>query len=403
MTAEKNAMADHARNRLFFISSTLLMMAVAGYMAFSLFWLAPVPQKLRLPLTLLLFLFSQCITAMRVLVTWRTDLPFALVRVGGFLSSSFMVLSWLVLLRDAFHVLLLILSLFLPMAGKAFASCRSLMFTPDFQLGMLAAAFLLAAAGMYRTLKVPQVKETRIHSPALPEELDGLRIVLLSDLHIGSAFTGAWLKNVVERANGLSPDLILVTGDLADGTPERLSRELRPLASLNARGGVFFSVGNHEYYSGLEPWLLTYRSWGLSVLLNEHRLVRLRKQNIIVAAVTDPCADRFPGKETPDTSKALLNAPQGFRILMAHRPGNAVENAAMGCHLQLSGHTHGGQFFFLFPLVSYMNKGYRSGLYHVGNMPLYVSPGTGMWGYVPMRFGVAAEISLLILRKASTS
>ena len=94
-------MADYARNRMFFASSTSLMLAAAAYMSFSLLWHDPVPMSWRIPLTILLLIVSQTITGMRVLITWRPDLPFSLVRAGGFISSSFMVLSWLVLLRDA--------------------------------------------------------------------------------------------------------------------------------------------------------------------------------------------------------------------------------------------------------------------------------------------------------------
>jgi len=102
-----------------------------------------------------------------------------------------------------------------------------------------------------------------------------------------------------------------------------------------------------------------------------------------------------PGTE----NEGLPAAPADLTVLLAHRPGDAAENAALGVDLQLSGHTHGGQFFFLFPLVSRMNKGFRAGLYHVSGMPLHVSPGTGMWGYAPMRWGTRSEISLLVLER----
>ena len=101
----------------------------------------------------------------------------------------------------------------------------------------------------------------------------------------------------------------------------------------------------------------------------------------------------------PDLARALRSdTPADFTILLSHRPGNASAHSEHGVGLQLSGHTHGGQFFFLFPLVSHINKGFRAGLYHVGGMPLYVSPGAGMWGYAPMRWGTRSEISLLTLK-----
>lgn len=396
-------MADYARNKTFFASSTTLMLAIAAYMSFSLFWHDPVPGAWRIPLTAGLFLLSQSITGMRVLITRRPDLPFRFVRAGGFISAAFMALSWLILLRDS----VLALSLVLSLAGGFMESLRHALFSAALsipaELGMAAASLLMAALGMAHALRVPPVREVDIPVCGLPAELDGLRIVQLSDLHIGSTFGGDWLKEVVRRSNALRPDLVLITGDLADGTPERIGHHLFPLTELSARHGVFVTPGNHDYYSGLAPWVRTWRSWGLGVLLNEHRDLDVQGRTLRIAGVTDPCAVLFRSLDPemgPPDSRAALRASRkaDFTILMAHRPGEAEQNAALGVDLQLSGHTHGGQFFFLFPLVSRMNRGFRSGLYRVGSMALYVSPGTGMWGYVPMRFGSRSEISLLTLR-----
>lgn len=394
-------MADYARNRMFFASSTTLMLAVAGYMSFSLFWHDPVPVLWRIPLTVLLFIISQTITGMRVLITKRPDLPFLLVRAGGFISSSFMVLSWLVLLRDLFLALCFGVSLLIPGLSELEESLFSALLSIPAELLMLATSLVAAAAGMARALAVPEVRRIDVTVTGLPKDLDGLKIAHLSDLHIGSTFTGAWLEEVVRRTNALEPDFTLITGDLADGTPERIGSFLHPITDLRARYDVVISAGNHDYYSGLRPWVETWRHWGMTVLLNAHRQYDVRGRNVVIAAVTDPCAVLFRSLDgemgAPDTRKALEGADEGLRILMSHRPGQAEQNAALGCHLQLSGHTHGGQFFFLFPLVSRMNSGFRSGLYRAGSMPLYVSPGTGMWGYVPMRLGVGAEITLLTL------
>ena len=397
-------MADYARNRMFFASSTSLMLAAAAYMSFSLLWHDPVPMSWRIPLTILLLIVSQTITGMRVLITWRPDLPFSLVRAGGFISSSFMVLSWLVLLRDAILLTTFVVFLFVPDEYGIKNAVFSVLLSVPAELVMLAASIAAAAVGMARALTVPGVKKVDVPLPGLPQDLDGLTIAHLSDLHIGSTFTGKWLEEVVRRTNALNPDFILITGDLADGKPERIGNLLRPVTDLKARYGVALSVGNHDYYSGLRAWVNTWRDWGLTVLLNEHKEYTVNGRNVVIAGVTDPCAVLFRSLDesmgAPDPRKALEGAGKGLRILMSHRPGHAEQNAALGCHLQLSGHTHGGQFFFLFPLVSRLNSGFRSGLYRTGSMSLYVSPGTGMWGYVPMRLGVGAEITLLTLRCA---
>ena len=397
-------MADYARNRMFFASSTTLMLVVAGYMSFSLFWHDPVPVIWRIPLTILLFIISQTITGMRVLITKRPDLPFLLVRTGGFIASSFMVLSGLVLLRDLLLALGFLAAFLLPgMTGAEEKMCSALLSIPA-ELVMVAASLIAAAIGMTRALTVPDVKSVEIPVRGLPGDLDGLKVAHLSDLHIGSTFTGEWLEEVVQRTNALEPDFTLITGDLADGTPDRIGTFVHPITELRARYDVVISAGNHDYYSGLRPWVETWRRWGMTVLLNSHREYNVRGRNVVIAAVTDPCAVLFRSLDgemgAPDARRALEGADEGLRILMSHRPGQAEQNAALGCHLQLSGHTHGGQFFFLFPLVSRLNGGFRSGLYRAGSMPLYVSPGTGMWGYVPMRLGVGAEITLIILRSA---
>ncbi len=398
-------MADYARNRMFFASSTTLMLVVAGYMSLSLFWHDPVPVIWRIPLTILLFIISQTITGMRVLITKRPDLPFLLVRTGGFISSSFMVLSWLVLLRDLLLALGFLAVLLLPCMTGAEEKMFSAMLSIPAELVMLAASLIAASIGMTRALAVPDVKSVEIPVRGLPRDLDGLKVAHLSDLHIGSTFTGKWLEEVVQRTNALEPDFTLITGDLADGTPDRIGTLVHPITELRARYDVVISVGNHDYYSGLRPWVETWRRWGMTVLLNSHREYDVRGRNVVIAAVTDPCAVLFRSLDgemgAPDVRRALDGADEGLRILMSHRPGQAEQNAALGCHLQLSGHTHGGQFFFLFPLVSRLNGGFRSGLYKAGSMPLYVSPGTGMWGYVPMRLGVGAEITLIILRSAA--
>ncbi|MBQ5728320.1 MAG: metallophosphoesterase [Mailhella sp.] len=405
-------MADYARNKKFLSAGTLLMLAIAACMSLSLVWHEPVPEAWRMPLTLALVLFSLCITTLRVLVTRRPDLPFGFVRAGGYVSSAFLSLFWLTILRDSLLGLAFVSEKLLPAVGTAKEELFRVLLSVPFELGMLASGFGIAAVGMALALRVPQVRETRIALPALPPGLEGLRIVQLSDFHIGASFGERWLSEVVRRTNVRRPDLVLITGDMADGSPERIERHLRPLAGLKAKHGVLAVPGNHDYYSGLEPWLEKWRGWGLDVLLNSHSDIVVRGHRIRIAGVNDQCARNFPEYRLspdmgpPDTRRALAHsdssaasAPADFTILLSHRPGEAGRNAALGVDLQLSGHTHGGQFFFLFPLVSHINKGFRSGLYRVGGMALHVSPGTGMWGYAPMRWGCRSEISLLTLTR----
>jgi len=415
-------MADYASNKRFFSASTLLMLAIAAWMSLSLVWHEPVPERWRVPLTCGLVLFSLCITSMRVLVTRKPDLPFAFVRAGGFVSSAFLALFWLTLLRDAFLVAVFLLGKTVPAPPSLKESASGLLLSIPFELSMFLGGFALAAAGMALALRPPVVREIAVPIRGLPHHLEGLRLVQISDLHIGASFGRAWLSRTVERVNALEADFIFITGDLADGSPERIGRHLAPLSDLKARYGVLAVPGNHDYYSGLGPWLEKWHDWGLSVLLNAHRDFSVNGCRVRVVGITDKCARHFPtfrhspDMGPPDTLRALQTAarqsgspgteneglpaaPADLTVLLAHRPGDAAENAALGVDLQLSGHTHGGQFFFLFPLVSHMNKGFRAGLYRVSGMPLHVSPGTGMWGYAPMRWGTRSEISLLVLER----
>ncbi len=389
-------MADYKRNHMFFAVSTIIMLAAAAYATQRLIADIHPPLPWAVACVALLALLSQSITLTRVVVTGVPGLSLTWIRAGGYISAVFLTLVSLLLIRDAAALLLWAASAVLPEA----ASLQSWLFGPRAAAWLVAGSALFAAAGMWSALRVPRVREVDIAVPTLPEELEGLRIAQLSDLHVGSTFDGLWLRDVVERTNALEPDLILITGDLVDGPPSMLREDMLHLLQLRARLGVLISVGNHEYYSGVMPWLEVWRQQGLTVLLNEHRVLDVNGAPLVVAGVADPNAERFPGLVPPDPEAARAGAPQAFSILMAHQPKDAAVHAALGYDLQLSGHTHGGQYFFLFPLVSWMNNGYRSGLYDVKGMKLYVNPGTGLWGYVPMRVGSPSEITILTLTRS---
>ncbi len=265
--------------------------------------------------------------------------------------------------------------------------------------GLIAAAAVLGGAGVWQGLRVPAVRRVDIFLPRLPAALDGLRLAQLSDLHISAAFPREWVQAVVERTNAFKPDVTVITGDLIDGTPQRRRDDVAPLASLHARYGVFACVGNHEYYSGLEPWLQAFRRLGLVVLRDEHRVLRINGAQLVLAGVSDIVERRYGGKG-PDAPRALAGSPQGApRILLAHQPLEARANARLGVDLQLSGHTHGGQIVPVNLLVAALNNGYLKGLYTVGNMQLYVNPGTALWGGFPVRLLVPSEITGITLRR----
>ena len=264
-------------------------------------------------------------------------------------------------------------------------------------LALLAFAAVLATVGMAGGTGVPRVKEETISVNHLPDGADGLTVAVLADLHVDGITRADRIRKIVERTNALNPDIVIIAGDFVDGTVPVHGDDLRPLADLKARYGVFGVPGNHEYYSGYEEWMEFLPTLGIRMLHNEH--VQTGGGAVVLAGVTDPVAD-IMGKEEPDIRKALAGAPEkGVRILAAHQPRLAPEAAEHGVDLQVSGHTHGGMIAGIDRLVARFNEGFVSGLYTVGGMKLYVSNGAGIWNGFPIRIGVPSEIVLIRLRK----
>ncbi len=281
-------------------------------------------------------------------------------------------------------------------------SCPS----PRRALGVLAAAAMLVAGwGVWEGVRVPDVRRVEIAVPGLPAAFDGFRIVQLTDLHCSPAARKGRTEGIVAKANALKPDLVCITGDFVDGSPEQRADDLSPLRGLRAPYGVFGCAGNHEYYSGYAAWRPVFASFGVVMLDNAHRVLEKDGARLVLGGVTDPAALRSGGEaarpEGPDAAKAFAGAPEGVcRILLQHRPWDPLSAAAPGIGLQLSGHTHGGMLRGLDVLVARMgNNGFVRGLYRMGRRALYVSSGTGQWAGFPLRLGVPAEITEIVLRK----
>lgn len=265
-------------------------------------------------------------------------------------------------------------------------------------LVLLVMAAVLATVGMIGGTAVPRVREEAIAVNHLPEGADGLTVAVLADLHVDGITRADRIRKIVERTNTLNPDIVIIAGDFVDGTVPVHGDDLRPLADLKARYGVFGVPGNHEYYSGCEEWMEFLPTLGIRMLSNGHVLTG-EGGAVVLAGVTDPVA-AIMGREEPDIRKALAGAPEkGVRILASHQPRLAPEAAEHGVDLQVSGHTHGGMIAGIDRLVARFNEGFVSGLYRVGDMKLYVSNGAGIWNGFPIRIGVPSEIVLIRLRR----
>jgi predicted MPP superfamily phosphohydrolase len=267
--------------------------------------------------------------------------------------------------------------------------------------GIVGGAAGLSVVGFSEARRVPRVVEVEVPIADLHADLEGLRIVQLTDVHIGPTIRGTWLDKVVDIVNELDADLVALTGDFVDGSVAELGPELEGLGRIRARHGSYFVTGNHEYYSGGPEWCAAIGAIGPTVLLNEHRLLEHGEARLLVAGVTDIGAGGHVREHASDPGKAKAGAaPHDLSLLLAHQPRSIYAAAEAGFDLQLSGHTHAGQYFPMSVLIHLMQP-YVSGLSrHEGTRTqIYVSRGTGYWG-PPNRAGSPSEITLLTLRRA---
>ena len=255
----------------------------------------------------------------------------------------------------------------------------------------------VSTLGFVNARRLARVKRVDVPIANLPPSLNGYAIAQVSDIHVGPTIRRPYLNAIVNRVNRLGADAIAVTGDLVDGSVHRLALHTQPLARLSAPDGVFFVTGNHEYYSGAEEWIAEVRRLGLTVLMNQHVVRRRGDAALMIAGVADYTAHHFHPSHKSDPRRAAAGAPPdvGVRVLLAHQPRSAAEAAEAGFDLQLSGHTHGGQFF-PWNLFVPLQQPFVAGLHRVRDMWVYISRGTGYWG-PPKRFGAPSEITLLRL------
>jgi predicted MPP superfamily phosphohydrolase len=266
---------------------------------------------------------------------------------------------------------------------------------------VLGGSVLALAAGALAALRGPSVRRVDIPIEGLDPALEGLRIVQISDLHVGYTIGGRYVRRVARMANELAPDLVALTGDMVDGTIARLGQHVAPLATLQPAGRVFFITGNHEYYSGAEQWIAHFRSLGCRVLLNEYAVIDIRGARVLVGGVVDPAARSAGPAHVPRADLAAGSAERvALRVLLAHNPKLAPLGEAAGFDLQLSGHTHAGQFFPWTLAVRLIHAPHAAGVSRSGRMWVYVSAGTGSWG-PPVRLGTEPELTLIRLVRAA--
>ena len=255
--------------------------------------------------------------------------------------------------------------------------------------------------GLHRALGDAELVDVPVTLDRLPAALDGFTILQLTDLHIGGTLGRAFVEALVQRTNAIGADLIALTGDFVDGTVDELGDAIAPLAQLRAPHGVYFVTGNHEYYSGVEPWIAYLSSLGIRVLRNERVAIARGGDAFDLAGIDDHGARDFAADHGPDLARALAGRDRSRAlVLLAHQPRQVRDAARYDVDLQLSGHTHGGQVWPWHYVVALQQGGLLVGRYRVGATQLYVSRGPGYWG-PPVRVGAPPEITRVILRAAS--
>jgi predicted MPP superfamily phosphohydrolase len=266
-------------------------------------------------------------------------------------------------------------------------------------LAIVVGTALLVPFAVRTARGVPVLSRVRVPLERLAPGIAGLRIVQISDLHIGDRLGEAFLRRVVDRVNALHPDIVAITGDLVDGPLARIRDSLRPLADLNAPHGVYFVTGNHEYYWGGRESVQAVEDLGLTVLHNEHRVVERGGGSLVIGGVTDLHGGSFLADHSSRPDLAFAGAPEGVtRILLAHQPRAVTGAAEQGVHLMLSGHTHGGQIF-PFHLFVRLQQPLVRGLRKLLGVWVYAHRGTGFWG-PPMRLFSSPEIAEITLETA---
>lgn len=286
---------------------------------------------------------------------------------------------------------------------------------------MMLVSFALACYGTSCAYGTPELKRYEFTLERLDPRLEGMKIVMLSDIHISAPTDANVIYQLVNDVNALKPDLILLPGDLMDGSLNKRRPISNLLFDLKAKFGVFISTGNHEYYSGYEEWRHYFEQGGFISL--DNKVVALKddqgKTLLNLGGITDPRAERY-NLPTPDvmgvTTALDDSAPS---IILSHRPQYALDFALAASQINaervaqskeqktdfvpkqvdlvLSGHTHGGLAYGLCKLVANANGGFVSGHYRVDKTDLVVGNGTMVWMGFPLRLGVPGQIVELTL------
>jgi len=310
----------------------------------------------------------------------------------------------LVIFRPFWYAQFLVLLVTLTGAAGALAGAPFGLAAQSGRGAALATVALFAALGVagYVGSRSLEVRRFVATLPGLPPGLEGMRIVQISDLHVGPHLSRAYLQRVEREVRAASPELIAVTGDLIDDFPPDVDRYAEALGRLDAPLGVYAVPGNHEVYAGWEAVHARLSRLPLTVLVNRSVVVGRGGSRLAVVGTGDPAfGPGSSGAAAPDIELAFADVPPGAYVLaLAHNPALWPALAARGVGLTLSGHTHWAQLGFerrRWCLASPFLK-LAMGSHASGASLLYIHPGTGYWG-MPFRLGHSSQVAIIELRR----
>lgn len=377
-----------------------MLIFLSPILAIFVFFVAIFPLKISRWWKLIIFGILLCISQKYFIlylfggpVFFAPRLPRGIMLFSAWLYA--LLISWFALLLISVIVRAIVWMIYRKQKKEMPENWKKWVFRGNFIL--LGISILCTTLGIYWGTALPPVRERTIYLKDLPPEAEGMKIAVLADLHIDYITRPADIKEIVRRTNAANPDLIVVVGDIMDGTVELCGKKVGLLKELNAPYGVYGVPGNHEYYSGYNNWMyFLEREANIKMLPNRSDKL---PNGVYLSGVTDRAAKRFY-EEQPDPAKAQHPEmkPQDCGILLAHNPILAHKSKNF-YDLQFSGHTHGGMVLGMDLVIRQMNGGFVSGLYQVGNMQLYLTNGTCIWSGFPIRFGRPSEIALITLRR----
>ena len=320
----------------------------------------------------------------------------------GYTSLGFFTLSFFIFVAKDLVLQLIALLGHIIDEDNPFDNSKRDFIKKSISISMITLAGSATVYGFYSARKGPFIIKHDIYIKNLPEAYENFSIAQISDLHVGPTIKRPYVEDVLEKISHLNPDFIAVTGDLVDGSVKYLKSELQPLKDMTPPYGTFFVTGNHEYYSGVDQWLDETDRLGMKNLINTNEIISKSGDEIAIAGITDLNAHQINLSHRSDPELALASLPKDIiKIVLAHQPNSIHAVHKVGADLQLSGHTHGGQFWpFTYPVK--LASTYIAGYYDHFGTQIYVNRGTGYWG-PPLRIGVPAEITLIRLKKKVVS